>query len=360
MKEKIVVGISGGVDSSVAALLLAEQGYDVECIFMKNWEDQDDEICTSADDYNDALQVCNILGLPIHSVNFSKDYWNKVFSYFLSEYKAGRTPNPDVLCNREIKFKAFLNYALKLGVTKIATGHYAKIEYKNSEYRLLKGKDNNKDQSYFLYMLSHDPLSKSKFPLGELNKEDVRSIAKKAGLPTAEKKDSTGICFVGEQNFKEFLERYLPANPGDIISLDQKKVGTHSGLMYYTIGQRKGLGIGGGHSNLSSPWYVVGKDMIKNNLIVCQGKENPALYSEKIIATNLHWISNLQPDTTKELTAKIRYRQKDQFCNIEILNNNSSIVTFQKPVFAAAPGQSIVFYNDDTCLGGGIIEAYVN
>ena len=209
-------------------------------------------------------------------------------------------------------------------------------------------------------MLSHDPLSRSEFPLGDLDKKDVRNIAKKAGLPTAEKKDSTGICFVGEQNFKEFLERYLPANPGNIISLDQKKVGTHSGLMYYTIGQRKGLGIGGGHSNLSRPWYVVGKDMIKNNLIVCQGKENPSLYSEKIIATNLHWISNLKLDTTKELTAKIRYRQKDQFCNIEVLNNNSAIVTFQKPVFAAAPGQSIVFYNDDTCLGGGIIEAYVN
>ena len=245
MNKKIVVGISGGVDSSVAALLLAEQGYDVECIFMKNWEDEDGEVCTSADDYNDALQVCNILGLPIHSVNFSKEYWDKVFSYFLSEYKAGRTPNPDVLCNREIKFKAFLNYAMKLGFNKIATGHYAKIECINSQYRLLKGKDKNKDQSYFLYMLSHDPLSRSEFPLGDLDKKDVRNIAKKAGLPTADKKDSTGICFVGEQNFKQFLERFLPANPGDIISSDGKKVGTHSGLMYYTIGQRKGLGVGG-------------------------------------------------------------------------------------------------------------------
>ena len=360
MKEKIVVGISGGVDSSVAALLLAEQGYDVQCIFMKNWEDKDGEICTSADDYNDALQVCNILGLPIHSVNFSKEYWDKVFSYFLSEYKAGRTPNPDVLCNREIKFKAFLNYAMKLGFKKIATGHYAKIECINSQYRLLKGKDKNKDQSYFLYMLSHDPLSRSEFPLGDLDKKDVRNIAKKAGLPTAEKKDSTGICFVGEQNFKQFLARFLPANPGAIISSDGKKVGTHSGLMYYTIGQRKGLGIGGGHSDLNDPWYVVGKDMIKNNLIVCQGKDNPSLYYEKIIATQLHWISKLRPDEEKELGVKIRYRQKDQVCNIEMLNNNSALVHFNKPVFAAAPGQSIVFYNEEICLGGGIIEPYVN
>ena len=360
MKEKIVVGISGGVDSSVAALLLAEQGYDVQCIFMKNWEDKDGEICTSAEDYNDALQVCNILGLPIHSVNFSKEYWDKVFSYFLSEYKAGRTPNPDVLCNREIKFKAFLNYAMKLGFKKIATGHYAKIECINSQYRLLKGKDKNKDQSYFLYMLSHDPLSRSEFPLGDLDKKDVRNIAKKAGLPTADKKDSTGICFVGEQNFKQFLERFLPANPGDIISSDGKKVGTHSGLMYYTIGQRKGLGIGGGHSDLNDPWYVVGKDMIKNNLIVCQGKDNPSLYNDKIIATQLHWISNIMPNKRQELAAKIRYRQKDQACTIELVKNKSAIVSFNKPIFAAAEGQSIVFYKHEECLGGGIIEPYVN
>ena len=360
MKEKIVVGISGGVDSSVAALLLAEQGYDVQCIFMKNWEDKDGEICTSAEDYNDALQVCNILGLPIHSVNFSKEYWDKVFSYFLSEYKAGRTPNPDVLCNREIKFKAFLNYAMKLGFKKIATGHYAKIECINSQYRLLKGKDKNKDQSYFLYMLSHDPLSRSEFPLGDLDKKDVRNIAKKAGLPTADKKDSTGICFVGEQNFKQFLERFLPANPGDIISSDGKKVGTHSGLMYYTIGQRKGLGIGGGHSDLNDPWYVVGKDMIKNNLIVCQGKDNPSLYNDKIIATQLHWISNIMPNERQELAAKIRYRQKDQACTIELVKNKSAIVSFNKPIFAAAAGQSIVFYKNEECLGGGIIEPYVN
>ena len=209
-------------------------------------------------------------------------------------------------------------------------------------------------------MLSHNPLSRSKFPLGDLDKKDVRNIAKNAGLPTADKKDSTGICFVGEQNFKQFLERYLPANPGNIISLDHKKVGTHSGLMYYTIGQRKGLGIGGGHSDLSDPWYVVGKDMEKNNLIVCQGKDNPSLYYEKIIATQLHWISKFKPDNGKELAAKIRYRQKDQFCNIEMLNNNSAIVSFQKPVFAAAPGQSIVFYYNEVCLGGGIIEPYVN
>ena len=360
MNKKIIVGISGGVDSSVAALLLSEKGYDVECIFMKNWENKDSEICTSADDYNDALQVCNILGLPLHSVNFSKEYWDKVFSYFLSEYKAGRTPNPDVLCNKEIKFKAFLNYAMKLGVKRIATGHYAKIEYKDSEYRLLRGKDRNKDQSYFLYMLSNDPLSKSEFPLGDLDKKDVRNIAKKAGLPTADKKDSTGICFIGEQNFKQFLERYLPASPGNIISVDDIKVGTHSGLMYYTIGQRKGLGIGGGNSNSNNPWYVVGKDMEKNNLIVCQGKDHPSLYSDKIIAKQLHWISKLKPNNGNQLAAKIRYRQKDQVCNIKMLSNDSAVVNFNKPVFAPAPGQSIVFYSKEVCLGGGIIEHYVD
>ena len=246
MSEKIVVGLSGGVDSSVAALLLHEQGYDVECIFMKNWEDDDGEICSSAEDYNDALQVCEILGLPLHSVNFSHEYRDKVFAYFLAEYKAGRTPNPDVLCNREIKFKAFLDYALQLGVSKIATGHYANVEETSSGFQLSKGTDRNKDQSYFLYMLSNKPLSKSTFPIGKIQKQEVRKLAKKAGLPTAEKKDSTGICFVGERNFRQFLERYLPEQPGDIISNEGEKVGTHDGLMYYSIGQRKGLGIGGG------------------------------------------------------------------------------------------------------------------
>ena len=248
-----MVGLSGGVDSSVAALLLQEQGYDVECIFMKNWEDDDNEVCSSADDYNDALDVCEILGLPLHSVNFSNEYWDKVFAYFLAEYKAGRTPNPDVLCNREIKFKAFLDYALQLGVSKIATGHYANVKETSSGFQLLKGIDRSKDQSYFLYMLSKIPLSKSTFPIGKLKKQEVRKLAKKAGLPIADKKDSTGICFIGERNFRQFIERYLPVQPGDILSNEGKKVGTHNGLMYYTIGQRKGLGIGGGHSKSNSP-----------------------------------------------------------------------------------------------------------
>ena len=360
MSEKIVVGLSGGVDSSVAALLLQEQGYDVECIFMKNWEDDDNEICSSADDYNDALDVCEILGLPLHSVNFSNEYWDKVFAYFLAEYKAGRTPNPDVLCNREIKFKAFLNYALQLGVSKIATGHYANVEETSSGFQLLKGADRNKDQSYFLYMLSNKPLSKSTFPIGKIQKQEVRQLAKKAGLPTADKKDSTGICFVGERNFRQFLERYLPEQPGDIISNEGEKVGTHDGLMYYTIGQRKGLVIGGGHGKSNLPWYVIEKIMDKNILRVCQGNNHPLLYSNIITASQLHWISGMAPDKEKQLAAKIRYRQKDKTCKIEPVNDNSAVIYFDEPVFAAAPGQSVVLYDGEVCLGGGIIEPYVS
>ena len=360
MSEKIVVGLSGGVDSSVAALLLHEQGYDVECIFMKNWKDDDGEICSSAEDYNDALQVCEILGLPLHSVNFSHEYWDKVFAYFLEEYKAGRTPNPDVLCNREIKFKAFLDYALQLGVSKIATGHYANVEETSSGFQLSKGTDRNKDQSYFLYMLSNKPLSKSIFPIGKIQKQEVRQLAKKAGFPTAEKKDSTGICFVGERNFRQFLERYLPEQPGDIISNEGEKVGTHNGLMYYTIGQRKGLGIGGGHGKSNSPWYVIEKIMDKNILRVCQGNNHPLLYSNIIPASQLHWISGAAPDEGKQLAAKIRYRQKDKTCKIEPVNDNSAVIYFDEPVFAAAPGQSVVLYDGEVCLGGGIIEPYVS
>jgi len=360
MSEKIVIGLSGGVDSSVAALLLQEQGYDVECIFMKNWEDDDGKICSSAEDYNDALQVCEILGLPLHSVNFSHEYWDKVFAYFIAEYKAGRTPNPDVLCNREIKFKAFLDYALQLGVSKIATGHYANVEETPSGFQLLKGTDRNKDQSYFLYMLSNTPLSKSIFPIGKIQKQEVRQLANKAGLPTAEKKDSTGICFVGERNFRQFLERYLPKQPGDIISNEGEKVGTHDGLMYYTIGQRKGLGIGGGHSKSNSPWYVIEKIMDKNILRVCQGNNHPLLYSNIIPASQLHWISGAAPDEGKQLAAKIRYRQKDKTCKIERVNDNSAVIYFDEPVFAAAPGQSVVLYDGEVCLGGGIIEPYVS
>jgi len=361
MSEKIVVGLSGGVDSSVAALLLKEQGYDVECIFMKNWEDDDGEICASTNDYNDALDVCEILGLPLHSVNFSNEYWDKVFSGFLAEYKAGRTPNPDVLCNREIKFKAFLDYALQLGVSKIATGHYANVKETPSGFQLLKGIDRSKDQSYFLYMLSKKPLSKSKFPIGGIKKQEVRKLAKKAGLPIAEKKDSTGICFIGERNFRQFIERYLPKQPGDIVSNDGERIGTHNGLMYYTIGQRKGLGIGGGYGKSNLPWYVIEKIMDKNILIVCQGNDHPLLYSNIISVSQLHWISGIEPDKEKQLAAKIRYRQKDKVCRLEPVNGDSAIIYFDEPVFAAAPGQSVVLYDGEICLGGGIIEPnYVN
>ncbi|MBC8215321.1 MAG: tRNA 2-thiouridine(34) synthase MnmA [Candidatus Marinimicrobia bacterium] len=354
MAKHIIVGMSGGVDSSVTALLLRDQGYKVQCLFMKNWEEETDE-CPSEQDYKDALIACDTLGLPLHSVNFAKEYRDNVFDYFLKEYKAGRTPNPDVLCNREIKFKVFLDYALDLGAEKIATGHYAQIRKSKDIYHLIKGSDRNKDQSYFLYLLGQKELSKSLFPIGDITKYEVRKIAANAGLNTSDKKDSTGICFIGERDFKEFLQRYLPAMPGDIITNTGKIAGSHDGLMYYTLGQRKGIGVGGGHGEKEAPWYVIEKDLENNQLIIGQGHDHPKLFKSTLLADQLHWISSV-PKEGAHLTAKIRYRQSDQDCVLESVSANQVSVSFTQPQFAITPGQSVVFYNGDECLGGGIIR----
>jgi len=347
--------MSGGVDSAVAALLLRETGWDVQCIFMKNWEENSPG-CSSEEDYLDALQAAEVLGLPLHSVNFSQEYWDRVFTYFLDEYQAGRTPNPDVLCNREIKFKVFLDFALKLGAEKIATGHYARIHEHDGHYSLLKGVDASKDQSYFLYLLGQNALSKAIFPLGELTKAKVRAIAEEAGLPNAHRKDSTGICFIGERKFRDFLENYLPAQPGDILTQEGTVVGRHKGLMYYTLGQRQGLGIGGGHGAEELPWYVAEKRIADNTLVVVQGQKNPALYSQDLTADEVHWIGHQPPEPGLRITAKIRYRQPDQPCQITEITDNRLKVSFEQPQFAVAPGQSVVFYDREACLGGAIIE----
>jgi tRNA-specific 2-thiouridylase len=357
MAKRVVVGMSGGVDSSVAAYLLNEHGYEVQCIFMKNWEDEDDEFyCSSEEDYNDAVQVCDLLNLPLHSVNFSKEYRENVFKYFLAEYKSGRTPNPDVLCNKEIKFKFFLEYALNLGAVAIATGHYARIRESFDGYQLFKGIDKNKDQSYFLYLLGYKELAKTLFPIGEMTKPEVRELAKKMNLPNSGKKDSTGVCFIGERDFKAFLQQYLPNQPGDIVTTDRKIVGQHDGLMYYTFGQRKGIGVGGGYGTTEEPWYVVKKDLDNNRLVIGQGHDHPGLYSKKITAGQLHWITSAPREIPFECASKIRYRQKDQNCTIAAIKNGIANIIFTENQFAPTPGQSIVFYDREQCLGGGIIE----
>ncbi|MFD2681382.1 tRNA 2-thiouridine(34) synthase MnmA [Bacillus seohaeanensis] len=352
-ETRVVVGMSGGVDSSVAALLLKEQGYDVIGIFMKNWDDTDENgVCTATEDYNDVIRVCNQIGIPYYAVNFEKQYWDKVFTYFLDEYKAGRTPNPDVMCNKEIKFKAFLEHAMKLGADYLATGHYARVEYREGEYKMLRGVDENKDQTYFLNQLGQEQLERVMFPLGSIDKKEVREIAKKAGLATATKKDSTGICFIGERNFKEFLSNYLPAQPGRMETLDGKVMGKHEGLMYHTIGQRHGLGIGGA----GDPWFAVGKDLKKNILYVEQGFDNPALFSDSILATNVHWTSSEKPSSEFSCTAKFRYRQPDNGVTVIPLEDGKVKVVFDEPIRAITPGQAVVFYNGDECLGGGTID----
>ncbi|KOO47008.1 tRNA 2-thiouridine(34) synthase MnmA [Priestia koreensis] len=350
---RVVVGMSGGVDSSVAALLLKQQGYDVIGIFMKNWDDTDENgVCTATEDYEDVIRVCNQIGIPYYAVNFEKQYWDKVFTYFLDEYKAGRTPNPDVMCNKEIKFKAFLEHAMTLGADYLATGHYAQVEYRDGEYKMLRGLDENKDQTYFLNQLGQDQLSKVMFPIGNIDKPKVREIAKEAGLATATKKDSTGICFIGERNFKEFLSQYLPAQPGVMQTLDGEVKGHHEGLMYHTIGQRHGLGIGGS----GDPWFAVGKDLEKNILYVAQGFDNELLYSESLIATNVSWVSDKEWDEPMRCTAKFRYRQPDNKVTVEKLPDGNVRVVFDEPIRAITPGQAVVFYNGDECLGGGTID----
>ncbi|KUP05820.1 thiouridylase [Bacillus coahuilensis p1.1.43] len=350
---RVVVGMSGGVDSSVAALLLKEQGYDVIGIFMKNWDDTDENgVCTATEDYEDVIRVANQIGIPYYAVNFEKKYWDKVFTYFLDEYKAGRTPNPDVMCNKEIKFKAFLDHAMKLGADYLATGHYAQVEERDGEIKMLRGKDENKDQTYFLNQLSQDVLKKVLFPIGSLDKSRVREIAKEAGLATATKKDSTGICFIGERNFKEFLGQYLPAQPGTMETLSGEVKGQHEGLMYHTIGQRHGLGIGGA----GEPWFAVGKDLERNVLFVEQGFDHDSLYSTSILATDISWTSDFPKEQEFHCTAKFRYRQSDNSVTVKLLDNNKVEVIFDEPIRAVTPGQAVVFYDGDVCLGGATID----
>ncbi len=354
---KVIIGISGGVDSAVAAQLLVEQGYQVEGLFMKNWEEDDSsEYCSATVDLADAEQVCKVLGIPLRTANFSYEYWERVFEYFLTEYRAGRTPNPDIICNKEIKFKAFLDFALSLGADFIATGHYARSTNEGTHTRLLRGKDDNKDQTYFLYTLGQHALSHSLFPIGMLEKPEVRKIAEKSGFANSDKKDSTGICFIGERKFNDFLERFLPAQPGEIMNNSGDILGQHNGLMFHTLGQRKGLGIGGLSNSDDEPWYVYGKDISNNQLLVCQGGDNPLMMTNQLQCSQLHWIDELQPETPFNATCKIRYRQPDQACSVSITGNEAE-VTFPELQRAVTPGQSVVFYQGEHCIGGGIIDS---
>jgi len=351
-KKHIIVGLSGGVDSSVAALLLKQQGHHVEGVFMKNWEEDDtDSFCPASLDMADAEAVCNKLGIEFTRINFSAEYWEKVFAGFLADYQAGLTPNPDILCNREIKFRAFLDYAKSRGADYIATGHYARC----INNQLHKGLDPDKDQSYFLYALSSEQLAHSIFPLGELPKKTVRKIAFEAGFSNHAKKDSTGICFIGERKFKTFLADYIHGKQGPIETIDGEIIGQHDGLMFYTIGQRQGLHIGGRKVSNGEPWYVVDRDQDRNVLIVAQSKEHPSLYAESLIAKNIHWINDAPSLFPLSVSAKTRYRQIDQACIIKPINENEYEVTFKTPQRAITPGQSVVFYEGEQCLGGGII-----
>lgn len=357
-QKKVIVGISGGVDSSVAAYLLQQQGYQVAGLFMKNWEEDDnEECCSAAADLADAQAVCNKLGIKLHTVNFAAEYWDNVFELFLEEYQTGRTPNPDILCNKEIKFKAFLEFAAEdLDADFIATGHYVRRQDINGKSRLRRGIDSNKDQSYFLYTLSHEQVAQSLFPIGDLKKPQVRCIAKQLALVTAKKKDSTGICFIGERKFHDFLGRYLPAQPGLIVSVDGQTIGKHQGLMYHTLGQRKGLGIGGIKNGSEEPWYVVDKDVANNRLVVAQGHDHPSLISAGLIAQQLHWVDRAPRSEPFRSTVKTRYRQRDILCRVTPLDDQRIEVRFDEPVAAVTPGQSAVFYQGEICLGGGIIE----
>ncbi len=352
---KVAVGMSGGVDSSVAALLLKREGHDVVGLFMKNWEDEDDdEYCSTRQDLVDAAAAADVIGMELEAVNFSAEYKDRVFAEFLREYSAGRTPNPDVLCNAEIKFKSFLDHAMRLGAAKIATGHYALVDVSENRFRLLKGKDASKDQSYFLHRLNQEQLSRVMFPVGHLQKSEVRRIALDAGLPNHAKKDSTGICFIGERPFREFLNRYLPREPGPIKTPEGKTVGQHIGLAFYTIGQRKGIGVGGTAGGAGEPWYVAEKRLESNELIVVQGHDHPSLLKKTLEAEDASWVSG-QPPVGKSYSAKTRYRQADAPCTLSKVLDSEIKVDFAAPQWAVTPGQSVVLYEGEVCLGGGVI-----
>lgn len=353
---KVIVGMSGGVDSSVSALILKQQGYQVEGLFMKNWDEDDGtEYCTAIADLADAQAVCDKIDIKLHTANFAAEYWDRVFEHFLEEYSAGRTPNPDILCNKEIKFKAFLDYATTLGADFIATGHYTRRRQTDTHTELLKGLDGNKDQSYFLHAVDGEKIARTLFPVGEIEKSEVRKIAEENGLITHDKKDSTGICFIGERKFSDFLKQYLPAQPGNIETEDGTVIGTHQGLMYHTIGQRQGLKIGGLKDFGEAPWYVAQKDLANNVLIAVQGSQHPLLFSDYLEASTIHWINEPPSAFPLKCHAKVRYRQQDQSCEVD-LRDGKYLIRFDTPQRAVTPGQSVVLYDGQVCLGGGVIE----
>ncbi|MEO9136612.1 MAG: tRNA 2-thiouridine(34) synthase MnmA [Casimicrobiaceae bacterium] len=359
-RERVVVGMSGGVDSSVAAWLLKRQGYEVVGVFMKNWEDDDTDLyCTSREDLVDAAAVADVIGVELEAVNFVAEYRERVFAHFLRDYAAGRTPNPDVLCNSEIKFRAFLDHALALGADRIATGHYARVRCDpvSGAVELLKAVDGSKDQTYFLHRLTQAQLAPVLFPLGEMMKRDVRAIARREGIPTHAKRDSTGICFIGERPFREFLARYLPRVPGPIVTPVDITVGRHDGLAYYTIGQRRGLGIGGRRDGEAAPWFVAGKDIARNALIAVQGHDHPLLYRRDVTALDVHWIAGDAPALPARLAAKTRYRMPDASCDVRATGDGGVIAAFDVPQWAPTPGQYLVLYDAKRCLGGGVIDA---
>lgn len=358
MKKRVILGMSGGVDSSVSAFLLKEKGYEVIGLFMKNWDEKDEDgVCTASEDADDARRVAEQLDIPLYTINFEDEYWDRVFTYFLDEYKKGRTPNPDVMCNQEIKFNSFLDYALTLDADYIAMGHYARVEEREDGFYLLRGRDNNKDQSYFLSRINQRGLEKTLFPVGDLEKGEVRRIAEENDLYTASKKDSTGICFIGERDFDKFLDNYLLTKEGDILDLDGNKLGTHTGLIHYTLGQRRGIGIGG--IGTGEPWFVVGKNLDKNVLYVAQGSDHPALYSKALIGESPKWILEKEPEIPFKCTAKFRYRQKDVPVTVDKNDEGNIVITFDDPVKAITPGQVAVMYKDEVCLGSCIINTII-